>query len=77
MKRSLFFISFTCLATLAVYGRGVPHKEETKGEIVETLQEEAMPKYLYKILSMRNWQASQHTNAIQLSAEDHTCIHFS
>lgn len=35
------------------------------------------PQYLYKILSLRNWQATQSRNTIQLSAEDDAFIHFS
>jgi hypothetical protein len=35
------------------------------------------PQYLYKILSLRNWQATQNTKAVQLSAEDDAFIHFS
>ena len=35
------------------------------------------PQYLYKILSLRNWQASQSRKTAQLSAEDDAFIHFS
>ena len=35
------------------------------------------PPYLYKILSLRNWQATQRGKAVQLSAEDEAFIHLS
>ena len=35
------------------------------------------PKYLYKILSERHWQATQARKAFILSADDHDFIHFS
>jgi peptide deformylase len=35
------------------------------------------PKYLYKILSDRNWKATQARNALMLSADDDAFIHFS
>ncbi len=39
--------------------------------------EEPAPKYLYKILSMRNWLATQSRKTVILSAEDDAFIHFS
>ncbi len=35
------------------------------------------PQYLYKILSLRNWQATQNRKTVQLSTEDDAFIHFS
>lgn len=35
------------------------------------------PQCLYKVLSLRNWQATQNRKSIQLSAEDDAFIHFS
>lgn len=35
------------------------------------------PKYLYKIISLRNWQATQTRKVVALSSEDHDFIHFS
>jgi peptide deformylase len=35
------------------------------------------PQYLYKILSLKNWQATQNRKAVQLSADDDTFVHFS
>lgn len=35
------------------------------------------PQYLYKILSLRNWQDTQNTKTTHLSAEDDAFIHFS
>lgn len=35
------------------------------------------PQYLYKILSLKNWQATQNTKTVQLPAEDAAFIHFS
>jgi peptide deformylase len=39
--------------------------------------EDIVPKYLYKILSNRNWLATQARKALILSAEDDAFIHFS
>lgn len=36
-----------------------------------------IPQYLYKILSLQNWQATQNENTVQLSSADDTFIHFS
>jgi peptide deformylase len=48
---------------------------------VSQLQEEIMesetPRYLYKILPLRLWQATQNRKAIALPAEDEAFIHFS
>ncbi len=35
------------------------------------------PQYLYKVLSLRNWQATQNRKTAQLPAEDDAFIHFS
>lgn len=66
------------------------HTEATTGMIKDTKM--TAPKYLYKILSMENWQASQknkseklfsaqasstQVSSVQLSNEDHDFIHFS
>jgi peptide deformylase len=37
----------------------------------------APPTYLYKILSYRNWQATENRKTVTLSAEDHDFIHLS
>jgi peptide deformylase len=39
--------------------------------------QEETPAYLYKVIPLRNWQASQSGNAIRLSAEDDRFIHLS
>jgi len=38
---------------------------------------DAVPQYLYKILSTENWQASQEKNNLVLSSDDDAFIHFS
>ena len=43
----------------------------------EPMEETTAPKYLYKILSLRNWLATQSRKTIILSAEDDAFIHFS
>lgn len=35
-----------------------------------------MPQYLYKIVSVKNWQASQEQSHVRLSEEDREFIHF-
>ncbi len=42
-----------------------------------TLVSEETPQYLYKILSLRNWQLSQSKDSVALSADDEAFIHFS
>lgn len=39
--------------------------------------DEPIPKYLYKILSYRNWQSTLGTNVVALSGNDDEFIHFS
>lgn len=39
--------------------------------------EQRIPKYLYKIISMENWQASKGQKFVRLSAEDGSFIHLS
>jgi len=39
------------------------------------MSEESVPRYLYKVLSVENWKASQATPALQLSEEDRDFIH--
>src|SRR5579871_5270212 len=46
-----------------------------KGIAMEEMN--SSPQYLYKILSLRNWQATQSRKTVQLSAEDDAFIHFS
>lgn len=43
----------------------------------EVVMESDTPQYLYKILSLRHWQASQNHPVLVLSADDHAFIHFS
>lgn len=39
--------------------------------------EDKMPPYLYKVLSMENWQTSKEQESIQLPSDDAAFIHFS
>lgn len=43
----------------------------------ENVNMETPPKYLYKILSYTNWQATQSQRVVQCPAEDAAFIHFS
>jgi hypothetical protein len=47
------------------------HKEITMEETNKS------PDYLYKILSLKNWQATNRIKAVQLSSDDNAFIHFS
>lgn len=60
------FLMFSCI-------HAVPSSNE---ENMETKNVKA-PVYLYKILSIRHWQASQGRKTIFLSSEDEAFIHFS
>ncbi|MBP9842197.1 MAG: peptide deformylase [Simkaniaceae bacterium] len=62
----LFTVSFSLSGN-----ESVNHKEITMEEINQS------PQYLYKVLSLRNWQATQNRKTVQLSAEDDAFIHFS
>jgi len=63
---------FFCLMLL-LFGNEklISNKELTVNEMNQS------PQYLYKILSLRNWQATQSRKTVQLSAEDNAFIHFS
>lgn len=51
---------------------------ELKSEQTESQMENIQtPKYLYKILSVEMWQASQNEKNLQLAPEDDAFIHFS
>lgn len=43
----------------------------------DTMFQEEAPAYLYKILSQRNWKATQNRNVVALSGDDDAFIHFS
>lgn len=69
MKR--YVIACLCAVSFLLSG----NEEVTNKEITQEMH--LSPQYLYKILSLRNWQATQNTNNVQLSAEDEAFIHFS
>lgn len=67
-----FILACLCMIFLALSdeafggGREITMKEENR-----------VPQYLYKILSLRNWEATQNIKAVQLPPEDDVFIHFS
>lgn len=71
MKRwfAIVFL-FTVLFSLSG-NESVNHKEIMMEKMNQS------PQYLYKVLSLRNWQATQNRETVQLSAEDDAFIHFS
>ena len=62
------WLTIACLCTVSF---SLISKEKTMEET------KLFPQYLYKILSLRNWQATQSRKTAQLSAEDDAFIHFS
>ncbi len=72
MKRWLT-IACLCAVSFSLCGKEelASNKEVTVEGMDQSLQ------YLYKILSLRNWQATQNRKTVQLSAEDDIFIHFS
>lgn len=65
-------IAYLCTASVSLLGNeSVNHKEI----IMEKMDQS--PQYLYKVLSLRNWQRTQNEKTVQLSAEDNAFIHFS
>lgn len=59
-----------CLSTLS-FSLHANNKETMVEEMNQS------PQYLYKILSLKNWQETQSKNSVQLPAEDEAFIHFS
>lgn len=43
----------------------------------EEIMQEQTPRYLYKVLSIENWELSQKADALTLSKDDEAFIHFS
>ncbi|MES2274264.1 MAG: peptide deformylase [Chlamydiota bacterium] len=66
----MYLTVFWMCAALFLQGTETMIKEEMM-ETAET------PKYLYKILSSKHWQASQNRKTVILSANDDAFIHFS
>lgn len=71
MLKILILNAMTCLMAFALLG-GEPSQQKQNSRAEET-----MPQYLYKVLSMENWKASQGKQTVQLSEEDKDFIHFS
>ncbi len=69
---SFFKILFCCFM-LSSYASYVT--AETPQEV--TMQEEKTPEFLYKILSLENWNESQNEGLLKLSSDDDVFIHFS
>ena len=58
------------LLCAAQIGHGIESKQGA-------MEQEATPQYLYKILSLEDWQASQRAKELKLAAADNEFIHFS
>src|SRR5581483_11257106 len=68
------WLTVACLIAVSLPLLG-NEKFENNEAPVETMNQ--TPEYLYKILSLKNWQATQSRKAFQLPAEDNDFIHFS
>lgn len=66
-------ILFILFASFSLYGVSQPMSEAP----TELKMEQHTPQYLYKILSLENWELSQNQKSIHLSSDDMEFIHFS
>lgn len=66
------FVFFLCMASVSLGG----HEASLSNEYVGSKTMET-PKYLYKVLSVENWHATQNSSTVELAAEDEAFIHFS
>jgi uncharacterized protein (DUF952 family) len=64
---SIIMVAFLSVASMPA------QQNAAKEEIVQ----EQTPQYLYKVLSVENWEASQSALTLQLSKDDDAFIHFS
>jgi len=70
MCRAYYFTFLLCLVFLSSYA-----KENSLYK--DQMEPISTPQFLYKIMSLRYWHASQSRNNVTLSAEDDAFIHFS
>ena len=66
----LLIAAYLCAVSFSLLG----NEKVVNKEIMETKTQETQ--YLYKILSYRNWQATQNKKTVALSADDDVFIHF-
>jgi peptide deformylase len=66
-------IAYLCAVSFLLFGNESP---AINNEITVEKTDE-FPQHLYKILSLRNWQATQSRTAVLLSTEDDSFIHLS
>ena len=64
-------LAYICTVSFSLFG----NEKVFDKEIMEA-ETNQNPQYLYKILSLRNWQATQNRATIALSAEDDVFVHF-
>jgi|SRR5579862_2516774 len=70
MYRAYYFVFLLCLVFVSSYAKeNFSHKDN--------MESVHAPQYLYKIVSLRLWHATQNRNNVTLSAEDDAFIHFS
>lgn len=74
-KRMKKWLVVAYLCTVSFSLSGEEKLANNKEIMVEGINQS--PQYLYKILSARNWQATQNSKSVQLSAEDGVFVHFS
>lgn len=69
--KALLILAYLCTVSFSLLGI----EKVMSKEIMETKAQDIQ--YLYKILSLRNWQATQNRKTVALSADDDVFIHFS
>ena len=65
----LQFLLITIVSLAALPSETQPKKE--------VMQQEVVPPYLYKVISLNSWKQSQSAKSLALSADDQSFIHFS
>lgn len=71
MKKYLAIV-YLFTASFSLLGNEVINHQEIVREKMSQ-----SPQYLYKILSLKNWQATQNSKTVQLSTDDDEFIHLS
>lgn len=75
MKKYLFF---TSIFVLGISSQGIANPSQPNDStVMKQIQKEEKPEYLYKVLSLVDWNNSQSKSFVILSKEDKDFIHLS
>ncbi len=70
MGKKLWLLISICMVAISLYG-----EESSLEKQCIQLETDQAPKYLYKVISLPQWQTSQNNRAVTLAAEDTQFIH--